>query len=259
MTTKGCGDLSINKSAPIKLPEKYETLKMVYVIPNPEQLEISTKMQASSSTWYQARQDRLTASNFGQVLYRKSAPNEKFLQRLFTSKQIYAESLNYGKRNEGNAKSRYLAKFPDRHIHDCGFVVNNEFPFLGATPDGKLCDNGQIGIIEIKCPYSARDLTVSDACSQIHDFFMQQDQNGIISLKENHPHYAQVQGQLMITGCPFCDFVVFCPNENDLFVQRIFPDLNFMEKMLIILSNFFEEYAHPYLSNSHFSFNTNSS
>lgn len=250
MTTEGCGDLSINKSAPIKLPDKYGTLKHAYAIPNPEQIEISTRMQAGSSTWFQARQNRLTASKFGEVLYRKSTPNDKMLVKLFTTKQIYADSLNYGRRNEGKAKSMYLAQFPERHIHDCGLVINNEFPFLGATPDGKLCDNGKVGILEIKCPYSARDLTISDACAKIPDFFMQQDQNGTISLRENHSYYAQVQGQLMVTGCPFCDFVVYCPNEKDLFVQRVFPDLNFMEKMLDVLSNFFAVYAHPYLGNN---------
>ena len=52
-----------------------------------------------------------------------------------------------------------MKKFPDLHIHDCGFVLKNAFPFLGATPDRKLCHNGQLGLIKIKCPFSARDNT----------------------------------------------------------------------------------------------------
>ena len=79
------------------------------------------------------------------------------LLRLFRPTTIHAASLTYGKRNEGNAKAKYMSQYPDRHIHDCGFVVNNEFPFLGAIPDEKVCHNGKVGLIEVKCPYSSRD------------------------------------------------------------------------------------------------------
>lgn len=47
------------------------------------------------------------------------------------------------------------------------WTINNAFPFLAATPDGKLCENGECGIVEIKCPYLARDLSISEACYQI--------------------------------------------------------------------------------------------
>ena len=230
------------------VPAKYEKLKQRYVVNDPEHLEMTTRMQAQSPEWHNARQNRLTASNFGQIITRKASPNENLLSRLFHPKQISSAPLAYGKRNESKAKAKYLAKFPDRHLHECGFVVNNEFPFLGATPDGKLCDKGTVGIVEIKCPFSARDFTVKDACSQISDFFLQQNQNGEILLKKNHSYYAQVQGQLMITGCSFCDFIVYCPNESDLFVQRILPDTEYMKKLLSDLVIFFETYAQPYLN-----------
>ncbi|XP_060589407.1 uncharacterized protein LOC132744663 [Ruditapes philippinarum] len=252
VTTNGCGNLCVTNSSQIRLPEKFQHLISHYTVTDPQTLEQCTRNQAMSETWHQARQNRLTASNFGDIMLRKSPPNEKLLSRLFsTSKDIHAPSISYGKRNESKAKSKYLAQFPGRHIHECGFVVNNEFPFLGATPDGKLCDNGKVGIIEIKCPYSARDLTVADACCQLNNFFLHTDQNGQVVLKSNHAYYAQVQGQLMITGSSFCDFIVYCPNESDLFVQRVEPDVEFMTNMLNVLASFFEQYAHPFLHCSH--------
>jgi hypothetical protein len=116
---------------------------------------------------------------------------------------------------------------------------------LGASPDGKICDNGSCGILEIKCPFTARNSTISDSCDKIHDFALEKSDGGSISLKKNHLYYAQVQGQLMITGAEFCEFVVF--TQNDLHVQRILPDIPFMSDLLQKLSSFFRNYAVHYL------------
>ena len=47
------------------------------------------------------------------------------------------------------------------HIHDCGLVVSNAFPFIAASPDGKVCENGECGLLEIKCSFLARDMITS--------------------------------------------------------------------------------------------------
>ena len=31
-------------------------------------------------------------------------------------------------------------KLKHRHVHECGLVINPDFPFLGASPDGKICE-----------------------------------------------------------------------------------------------------------------------
>ena len=44
-----------------------------------------------------------------------------------------------------------------------GFVINPDFPYIGATPDGMVsCDCCGSGIVEIKCPYCAHDSTVKE-------------------------------------------------------------------------------------------------
>jgi hypothetical protein len=58
------------------------------------------------------------------VINRKSAPSVKFLNNLFKIKNIYAPSLDYGKRHESVAKGKYLEKNRENHFHECGFVVN---------------------------------------------------------------------------------------------------------------------------------------
>ena len=48
-------------------------------------------------------------------------------------------------------------------------------------------------------------------------------QNGELKLKRSHAYYWQVQGQILLTGCSWCDFVI-CAQE-DVLVERIYKDL----------------------------------
>lgn len=47
-------------------------------------------------------------------------------------------------------------------------------------------------------------------------------QNGKLELKQQHAYYWQMQGQLLITGMQWCDFVVCA--EEDTLIQRIHRD-----------------------------------
>lgn len=70
-------------------------------------------------------------------------------------------------------------------------IVHPDIPFLGATPDGIVCDKGCTGLIVVKCPYSVRDMTVDDACEERTDFFL--------SKKATHLHLSNI----MHTGTKF--------------------------------------------------------
>lgn len=126
--------------------------------------------------------------------------DSKFLSSTLHLKTISAPSLDYGKNHEKDAKARYFKDFPSRHTHSCGLVVSKEFAFSDESPDGK--------VLEIKCPYFARNLTIKEACDNIRDFFLFKNDD-LITLKNTHANCAQVQGQLLITGCSFCYFVFY--------------------------------------------------
>ncbi|KAJ8300506.1 hypothetical protein KUTeg_022025 [Tegillarca granosa] len=64
---------------------------------------------------------------------------------------------------DGIAKQLYIKKI-NCHAHDIGLIVNPNVPFLGATPDASVCVNGQTGILEIKCHFSVRDLSLLETC-----------------------------------------------------------------------------------------------
>uniref|UniRef100_A0A1A8DH79 YqaJ viral recombinase domain-containing protein n=1 Tax=Nothobranchius kadleci TaxID=1051664 RepID=A0A1A8DH79_NOTKA len=110
---------------------------------------------------------------------------------------------------------RDYAKRKNLNLHKCGLVINPDAPWLGASPDGLVYDPYErppFGLVEMKCP-NAQSYIDCSYITVIH---------GMHKLKESHSYYSQVQGQLLITGMEWCDFVV-CAND-DMFVQRIYRD-----------------------------------
>ncbi|KAH9633011.1 hypothetical protein HF086_000371 [Spodoptera exigua] len=69
--------------------------------------------------------------------------------------------MKHGKKNE-HTDIAALQKKLNVVIEECGLFIDDEFPFLGATPDGKY----EHRIIEFKCPASCYNLEPDDAIRQ---------------------------------------------------------------------------------------------
>ena len=82
-----------DKPSPVTLPQEYRDLNIGYDC-DVQKLENTTRQQTNTKEWYEARKNRLTASNFGKVIHRKSVHSVKFLNNLFKIKDIYASSLD---------------------------------------------------------------------------------------------------------------------------------------------------------------------
>ena len=96
---------------------------------------------------------------------------------------------------------------PEFAIFDAGISVHPSLPYLGASPDGKVFDpptENKYGLLEIKFPFSKRGDTLEQAASD-PNFYMEKH-GETFCLKKDHFYYAQVQGQLAITGLLWCDF-----------------------------------------------------
>lgn len=50
-------------------------------------------------------------------------------------------------------------------MHDCGLCVNPGYPYLGASPDSIVFDEGNCGIIKIKCSFTVRDMGIEESLS----------------------------------------------------------------------------------------------
>lgn len=102
------------------------------------------------------------------------------------------------------------SKLKNVNYSPCGLIIHPNAPWLGASPDGVVfdpTDSPQFGLVEIKCP---------NVCK-----YMQMD-NGFLTLKKGHAYYYQVQGQLLVSGMQWCDFMLWA--QEDYFVQRIYSD-----------------------------------
>ena len=112
-------------------------------------------------------------------------------------------------------------------------MINPLFPCIGATPDGKVCSEGEAGLIEIKCPFWCRDFKIREAIERSstegRDFHLYEE-NGQIKLKKGHNYWWQVLGQLLISGAKWCDFVTY--TRTDLTVTRVLADKDSMESLL---------------------------
>ena len=146
-----------------------------------------------------------------------------------------------GNINESKALEQYQQHKKDSgHDVSCarsGFVVSEDHPFLGASPDAVVYDASQpnpFGLVEIKCPYTSRNLTPLQAAeSKVFFCSPEVDPSGakVLKLKKTHNYYCQVVGQTMITGRTWCDFVVY--TEKGSSVERIYCDSDFWNNDLL--------------------------
>ncbi|GFV58875.1 yqaJ domain-containing protein [Trichonephila clavipes] len=117
-------------------------------------LESETRGQASSERWRYERSLRLSSSFFKEIACRKkSTPCSKLVMRIVYGRDLCNAAMKYGLANEEIARKQYEREY-STEVKICGLFVDKDKPFfLCASPDGLVGDDG---LIEIKCPYSAR-------------------------------------------------------------------------------------------------------
>ena len=82
-------------------------------------------------------------------------------------------ATKWGKTNEAVALEKYKQHqhaVGHDSVHYCqsGFVICKDHPYLGASPDALVYDPSSkdpFGLAEVKCPYSYRYMTLTQACS----------------------------------------------------------------------------------------------
>ncbi|KAJ3655544.1 hypothetical protein Zmor_014669 [Zophobas morio] len=218
----------IQDEMPIKLPLDNAEAKNVLLSEPPidaieeisfdksYEIERLTRQQASSAPWYNERKFRLTSSKFGEICKRRSF-NAEYVKSIFGNNDLSnVKAIRHGVENEDVAKKMYLEE-TRRTMYKCGFVVHPFASHLGASPDGVVFDEVHgYGLCEIKCPYSKKWETIKEA-AKMKNFCLALE-NGQTYLKRTHNYYYQIQGQMLITGLTWCDFVIFLKNTRELII-----------------------------------------
>ena len=231
---------------------KYLFQKIALDSKQAEEIELETRLQSVSKSWFAHRSIRLTSSNFGKVITRKETTDPTKLVEEVTKEKVMKNcerlppSLKWGRENEALAIERYSCERAASTVLNTGLIVNPKYPWLGCSPDGiVLSKEGTIeGCIEVKCPYTHRDKKVKEA-TQDKKFFMVETQHGP-NLKRRHQYYFQCQGVMALTELPWIDFIAF--TTKDLQVERIvYDEALWQNVMLPKLNSFYFDHILPHL------------
>lgn len=192
----------------LRLQSLVTTLEMA------RKIEVSTREQSNTEEWHRVRRPRITSSRFREICHVRGQRSAESLAQRIRKAVIQTPAMARGLQLEPVAIQEYC-QVKNTNYWPCGFVIHPDAPWLGSSPDGLVFDptaSPQFGLLEIKCP--SKESYVD--CSYL------KIQSGRLKLNQSHSYYWQVQGQLLITGMDWCDFVVFA--EKDIFIQRIYRD-----------------------------------
>lgn len=186
-------------------------------------------MEQRSQEWFEARRGLLTGSNTGAALGVNPWKTPEDLIRQMVRDYHGAESefagnmaTEYGNLHEPLASMEYMGK-TGNHPEECGFYVSPGYPWLGASPDGLIDDDG---LIEIKCPFGLRNKKGADL---------------VFKTAVEQPHYfAQMQIEMACTGRTWCDFYQWTPNGDSL--ERVPYDPQWFAENLPRLESFYNWY-----------------
>ncbi|XP_033727563.1 uncharacterized protein LOC117316887 [Pecten maximus] len=224
-----------------------------------EYIEINTRSQRSSDMWQKLHIGRLTSSIFGDVLHAGPQPNSLVKQIVEGSNlnryTVLPPAVQWGIEKEPQARKDYIdlqsSLSSQIGVEDTGLTLCATHAYLGASSDGRVVDGDNMGILEIKCPYSIQGATVTslEVCEIVamgHPNFCLEASSEGPRLKRSHKYYAQVQGELAIMGLPWCDFVVWTnAPKNNICVDRVYFDAEFVSSMMPKLIAFYVNHVAP--------------
>ena len=220
-----------------------------------QSIEKATRDQSKSNLWYKYRSGKVTASRMKAICgTRIEKPSKSLIKSIcypdaysFSSKQT-----DWGHKQEKRARELYCKEVGPNHemfeIMDSGLVINPQYPYLGASPDGIVsCSCCGKGVVELKCPYTHRDDTIKNAAIKDKTFCVMEEE-GRLKLRHDHAYYYQIQTQMYVCDVTYCDFVVCMFGASfDIYIERVYQDKDLWEDCLKKAKNFFTSCLLPEL------------
>ena len=148
---------------------------------------------------------------------------------------------------EAYVKTMHLRGHTSVVVKPSGFVIHPQQGWFGSSPDGIVIDSSNtacIGLLEIKCPYTKRDVSPEEACED-PNFYCYKDDNGMFTLKRSHQYYDQVQLQLYVSA-DFCEWWDFCIyTTKGVMIERIYADHEWATGAIEQLNDYFDNVMLP--------------
>lgn len=173
-------------------------------------------MQQRDEAWFAIRAGKFTGSRFADLMARtKSGPSASRANLLVTLAverltgkcvETYTnQAMQRGIDLEQQAKEAYQVSTGEI-IEDVAWIQHPDYSFVGVSPDGVIGD----GLIEIKCPAN-----------------MAKHYAALIDGSHAQEYKWQIQGQLWVSGAPWCKAVSYDPRFPDgmqLAITVVHPD-----------------------------------
>ncbi|ESO94432.1 hypothetical protein LOTGIDRAFT_232288 [Lottia gigantea] len=199
-------------------------------------------VEQRSPAWFELKKKvALTASHFGDALGLGKGRSYDFLVSLVSDDDVFKKEINdihtqYGNNMEATicevyelltgAETRLTGFWTTKSEH----FSNN--PVLGASPDAIVLNTDSsnyqlsqgcqkmIGLAEFKAP--------------VYQMYCGTD------LLQGIPrHYmAQIQGQMFVTGAPWCDFLAVCVKTKEILLKRVYFSQLYWQKISLVLTQF---------------------
>ena len=205
-------------------------------------------MEQHSIEWYKARLGKITGSCVSKIFAKSKKAGEKFgdtaksylyqvaAERTMNPKVLENEdvfksyleatditnkAMEWGNTHEEYARKLYTKRknkiYPGVKVEEVGSIPHKQMTGFASSPDGivKLDDDPfNDGTLEIKCPSQATYMRYVTEITNNE------------TLKQVKPeYYWQCMSHMAVTGTQWCDFVVYCPwQQNPMHIVTILRD-----------------------------------
>ena len=117
-------------------------------------------------------------------------------------------AIQWGVNNEAEGLKEFERQ-TKLSVQETGIWLDESW-LLGASPDGLVGDDAVVGS---SCRYTQRNMTIAEAIKTPNSY-LNKDDKGNLYLREDHPYWHQVQGEMYFTKRKLCYFVVWTTKET---------------------------------------------
>lgn len=176
-------------------------------------------VEQGSDAWFELRRGMLTGSAFKELMSGESTKGYfgliyKTIAEIITEEveeNYKSDAMQRGNDLEEDARILY-EDIKGVIVREVGFVTNDLVfsDYVGISPDGMVEEDN--GMIEIKCPMP-----------KTHIGYLEK---GVLP----NEYKWQVQGQLLVTGSDYCDFMSYHPSIKPMII-RVYPDVKMHDEL----------------------------
>ena len=192
-------------------------------------------VEQNSEAWYRCRMGMPTASAFDSIITPTGKPSSQadgYINLILAEEMldspiegISTNPMERGKELEAEAAD-YYSLLNEVDLKTIGFV-SNDAKTMGASPDRLI--EGQKGLLQIKCPMQ----NALKAAAAAHIDFL-------ITQTVDRKYYPQLQGELLVTGCPWVDVLSYYPGMKPV-IARVMRDEAYLKTLSDLLKVFNEK------------------